>query len=957
MRSELSLRRLREIGGPRGQELHDLLNVQLVEARVSRLEDPIEDFFVETILTREGEFLIFSGGWEKASIHTELILEAFRQLPDGEPKTKALRSAYALLRLSTALVRRADIEPGIVGAGAPNGEISIPSDTRLATLASRVRFSTSELQSLGISDEYLAPFFFEVAQRADVGSCEPGSSPLEFRPLLKTSHGLIVGAPANVSTAVRALAIDTALRYGAGRVLHMNLLEANRGLLVQSHFHPIPAGPIKIGDDQLYRETIIELSAGRFLHVILSVDGFAGWPARTFGAVIPSSPEWVDTIIGAMRKAKVTAAASSGFIEGMTLWICAGWGGGRSFEYVPNDDLIDWTFTAVEPADLSTIVACEDGELSDIWRLQKQVELVAQQGFEFYSVNGLLNLFQWWRTTDHALVPPQQVDLTPPISINFDTNLLLEARREAFTAFGRRALQDEQGRWHLVARLERGEQYQALEHVYASLDDVLQRSLTGVVIDGSSKWWVRFKNTDDVTTRDSFETWRTVLIWIGQVMPGFLATVKAKDIVSTIGLTVTVDAFPEDHNFIENPPQTDHQIDEALELHVDAQQRNVSLHLKANWFAGFYRPDNYAERAMAASLLRGACQIFGIGRSDADLHRLVFASAGSVDFRHRHAFLVQRTIDYLNANGLIKTFAKIPISAGALAKCGAAWKVRSRSEGGRIQGKQECLSLIRSFVENCQTALLADIKLYDRTGLVLTALEGLQSAIAEEDHWRRSARALRAIHGVEKDFQLSLSHVMAGYGVIRANSMLAEIAAVEAMPENGRPIGEMDVEELQARALQLFQTADNYPAFLTDRINPTIHISPTGDLLYQHDFHEATIERSAELRHARERLDSSDNYLKRFSDDRSAKVADVDRGPAILAEYGVSTDVFREFSAATATLAQRKNQGVMIVRRSELITGLRQLDLLSDFDFAPLIDRLTLPRSLSEKSLFNWGRV
>ena len=285
-------------------------------------------------------------------------------------------------------------------------------------------------------------------------------------------------------------------------------------------------------------------------------------------------------------------------------------------------------------------------------------------------------------------------------------------------------------------------------------------------------------------------------------MPGFLATVKAKDIVSTIGFTVTADAFPEDHNFkVEIPPQTDHQIDEALELHVDSQQQNISIHLKANWFAGFYRPDNYAERAMAVSLLRGACQIFGIGRSDADLHRLVFASAGSVDFRHRHAFLVQRAIDHLNADGLIKTFAKIPVSAGALAKCGAAWKVRSRSEGGRIQGKEECLSLIRRFVENCQTALLADIKLYDRTGLVLIALEGLQSAIAEEGHWRRSARALRAIHGVEKDFELSLKARHGGiYGVIRANSMLAEIAAVEAMPEHGRAIGEMDVEELQARA-------------------------------------------------------------------------------------------------------------------------------------------------------------
>src|SRR5229473_2292666 len=167
---------------------------------------------------------------------------------------------------------------------------------------------------------------------------------------------------------------------------------------------------------------------------------------------------------------------------------------------------------------------------------------------------------------------------------------------------------------------------------------------------------------------------------------------------------------------------------------------------------------------MAVALLRGVCQIYGIKRPAADLHRLVLESAGSIDFRHRHAFLVQRAIDYLAAGDLVKTFAKIPKSAGALVKCGAAWKVHSRSEGVRIEGKEECLSLIRRFVESCQATLLADIRLYDRTGFVLAALEGLQSAIAEEGHWRRSARALRAIHGVEKDFELSLNHVLAANG-------------------------------------------------------------------------------------------------------------------------------------------------------------------------------------------------
>jgi hypothetical protein len=608
---------------PKRQEIHDLLNIQLVQARVSRLEDPIEDFFVESLPTHHGEFLIFSGGWEKASIHTELILEAFRQLPDGEPRKKALRSAHALLKLSTALVRRANIERGVVGAGTPNGEMLVPSDTRLAALARRVRFSTSDLQSLGISDDELEPFFLRATDRFAVASREPGDSPLEFRPLFKTKNGLIVGAPANVSTAVRAVLINTALEYGFQRAFHLNLLKAQRGLLVQSNFHPIPSGLARICDDHLYCETTTELSAGRFVHVILSVDGFKGWPDQAFGSITSSSPEWVNTIVNAMRKAKAAAVASPGFVEGMTLWMCAGWGAGRSFGYTADDDLKDWMFTAAEPADISTMTACEDGKLSDIWRLEKQVSLLEQEGFDFFNINGLLNLFHWWRTTDHALVPPQEINVAPPIFINFNTNLLLEARREAFIAFDRRAMEDEQGRWHLVARMERGEQYQALQHVYASLDDVLQRNLTGVVIDGGSHWWIKLDTVDGVRTDDIFETWRTVLIWAGQVMPRFLATVKARDVVQTIGFTLTADAFPEDHNFLENPPLSDAEIDDALELRIDPRKCMASLHLKSNWFVGFYRPDNYAERAMAVTLLRGACQIFGIDRSLADLHGLV----------------------------------------------------------------------------------------------------------------------------------------------------------------------------------------------------------------------------------------------------------------------------------------------------------------------------------------------
>ena len=62
------------------------------KARVSRLEDPLEDVMVERICTTHGEFSIFTGTWEKAGHYTESVLAAFAELPEGSPKQEDRKS-------------------------------------------------------------------------------------------------------------------------------------------------------------------------------------------------------------------------------------------------------------------------------------------------------------------------------------------------------------------------------------------------------------------------------------------------------------------------------------------------------------------------------------------------------------------------------------------------------------------------------------------------------------------------------------------------------------------------------------------------------------------------------------------------------------------------------------------------------------------------------------------------
>jgi len=239
--------------------------------------------------------------------------------------------------------------------------------------------------------------------------------------------------------------------------------------------------------------------------------------------------------------------------------------------------------------------------------------------------------------------------------------------------------------------------------------------------------------------------------------------------------------------------------------------------------------------------------------------------------------------------------------------------------------------------------LCISVRGFNRKYFILNVLEGLQSAVAQEGKWGRSARALRAIHGAEEDFRMSLA-VNKANGVLRANSMLVELASAEAQRVGGRDVGQMDIEELQARALLVFMSADLLPGLHSDRIAPEIHLSPTGEIRYHHEFEDKAVRFTAELRHANQREREQADYVNRFSKQSDAKGAERDDlKKALTAEYGVPAELVPELAMALAIVAAKRGSGVYSIRRSELIAEVRAIEYLSNYDAGPLIDRLTMP--------------
>jgi hypothetical protein len=923
---------------PTRAKLATLLNADLAQARVASLEDPIEDFFVEAIPTTRGDFLVFTGSWEKAASHTFAMLAAFQALPDDEAKELALEAAFALLRLSHAVVRRSGVARRYVGEGLPGRTVKLPLGNDLLSLAERVRFSWQELADLGIEDWHLAAFTLHESASEALLQEVPGNSPLEFHPLVAVPDGIVIVAPGNITTAVRALLITTATDGGMAEALRRRLLDEQAKLVRDSGFTRIMGRVQRLGT-LLVRQSMEQISTGRFVHYVQSVDGFDNWPRTAFGGMA-SSDGLGRLIVEGVAQAKAHAEAQPEFVEGVTYCFIGGWGGGRALALDPDKLPADWPVVFIEPADAAVLGHCEDGSLIDIWRLHKQLAKVEAQGFEFIALNGVLNLFQWWRNTDHALVPPHLAEITPPTLINFGTDLLLQPRREGEGSLDRRALPYPDGSHKIVVRLDEKGFVGELEAIYGSVEAATQGVMLAALPTEGRVVWLTIDLSDRDDSEELYETWRAALHWLHHILPAFWLRYGSKIEARCVLVELSIDVHP-DRNLVR---VDDSVISAAVGVSTIDGVPRVSL--RPEWSKALYRADNRAEVALAGGLLEALALGSEAAASRSDLELLAAEAVGSPDWRWRHAFEATHVVDVLTVHGLNGRMNSVPVSAGALLKCGMAWKTRSRDAGPRLEGADACGEFLIKDADASLGELRKEVSRFNRKSLAEASLRSIQAALAESRRWERTARATRAIHGQEEDYRGSLQRQIEINAVIRSSSILVEMANADAPYLGGRGVGTDDLGELQALAMQAFLTADLIGPMLGGWIKPQLHFSPTGDVLSDHEFEELTLRNASERRHSRDRAQSSESYAQLF--ERSAEPRSLGEAfaEAVAAEYGVDIDAYLDLPAATALLAGERGQGVFALRRIELIATLEGLDAMKGKRVAPLIDRMTLaPRN------------
>jgi hypothetical protein len=586
----------------RPAELYRALNEGLNQAKVLRAEDPIEDLFCDLIATSRGNFRIFPGRWEAAGPYTQTMLAAFEALPPGNLKEATLSSIYALLAISDEIARRANVHRFTPSAGEAMGPMVVPNADSVKKIARRVQFTSDALANLGINKEALAPFVLDPGHLRHISSVPRGESSLELYPLIENQNSITVASPTGLSLAIRAVIVGAAKRGGVERLLMAALLRAQEKFAEVSGFWH---GPLSLPapDAHFLRMKIVEIGNGRYLQVIQVPPTFEHFPQRLFASATEIATEVNQAIAGNVMAFYAFLRDQPNYREATTILLTSGWGAPHSMA-PPIDDSEapqGWRFLALSFTEAAVLGACDDGKLTDILRIYRQVERLEGEGFSFENPNGLINLFGFWRDTRCNLIPEHMVEIEPPHGLMLPVDSLREPNIESARRKDLHALPFVDGSFRWVQR-ESWDYEDRLQAIYASLDDIVDGRLLGAVVVKGRIWWLEPLGVSGASREWRYRIWHAVLQWleaIGQQVIEKFPNAFPRG-ARCVGIAVPTATAFESIGVI---PADDTQLMQAV-VGTPAQGRGSGrVELTGEWLAYVRRQENDAEVELVAASL------------------------------------------------------------------------------------------------------------------------------------------------------------------------------------------------------------------------------------------------------------------------------------------------------------------------------------------------------------------
>lgn len=371
--------------GPR--EIGNWLNRELGNTWVARSEDPVEDVFVSNVETHEGNHRIFEGSWASNDYFAQVIVKILSS-PDAPEKCRNLLApALALLKLSDCVVERVGLQRWHAEPSTPQGKVKLVPATRMIDRARAVTFIDSDLETLDINRDVLAPFIVRDEDRRALMAETIGHTSLERRPLVGCGGKLVLVLPHAVSPAIIRFVLAELLQMGylsefaqALAVLQANQIEMDAlGELKKDTDFLKP--PISDGKVPSLHSWLLKYDINKYLHIILLHDRLDQLNVQGLSSFMVHPQHMEEGIKAYLRKVADYCAALPDFAEGMTLLVMGGLGrvSALGFDTWPNQ----WHSSGILISDLLMLASEPDRPVTRYLKCIRQKEQVEEEGVDF----------------------------------------------------------------------------------------------------------------------------------------------------------------------------------------------------------------------------------------------------------------------------------------------------------------------------------------------------------------------------------------------------------------------------------------------------------------------------------------------------------------------------------------------------------------------------------------------
>jgi hypothetical protein len=890
------------------------------------MEDPSEDVFSAVVQTDSGNFRLREGICEGATFHLQRVLNVMAGMPRGGRFTQMHSSVEALLKLSDAVIARAGLSDYQLGDELPKKELSPQILTRLDEIAELVHFTDHDLLDLGICRDALADFAYDLSSSAELRDDDIFHTRLQRRPVLFRDSSAYFLLPIATGAAVT--------RYVVESVSEMNQVDVLESAIVAEYARLFRESPL-LGEGpnapiyfQKLREggiaaAINEVDCGRFLQLILFVEGLEGFAATGYSGTRKLSESSRDAVQFHLNTASEEAARSRYFKEGITLVVFCGLGRRIAIE-PPSIRVAGWTVEALGAWDFDALCWIPGFDALSLIRLAAATSRVESEGVAILNASGLLNLVAWTRQLGGHLVPhgiiPEDFATGGPKLIAIEQNALRQLRHDVLTTFDPRRVLDVSGKWAPVRREARSlfEEH-GNSPLYFSEDAMRKGRLRSVYVSACRPYWAECVFPDIADRESAFQHFEMICAWVRRAACVFdeaLTELRHGPIEFRVHFSELRETG--------SAPQRRSEADLRALIHTRHVNSTAEVHVDAGFDDGLGQPDNVAERLLVEAMVAGVSLLAQPAISSARQAALVNAICPSDQARSLHFFVAQTYRDFIPQSS-IGTPILVDDIDSAMYRFGLGWKARSIDCGTDIRGVDDCKTFLNSLVMIVLDDLCAGLKTFNREQLIRLLLHNHEAVECDRARWRRTARANIAMHD---DHEGAVATIVRRESRLTAASMACRIlmeAAICECPEvGGLPPGIIDLTRLMAQALIAYHWGGYSDVIHWGAAEAHLQITPLGDVHFDPEFIDTIYEPFGRTGSERQVMHAAAAYPDHFVPPTSiptvATVMDAEFLSAWESEFGASVDQLRLFFDLIEDDCRSKgNEPVAILTRDTCI--------------------------------------